>query len=80
MLLEGTNMETGMLLTDDNEKDKGWFHAMGDTTLQCGKGNYDHVSVTKDLIEVKRHRVLINELLAKASDHCPMFIDFTYKA
>ena len=40
----------------------------------------DHASVTTDLVDVKLHRILLDEELCKTSDHCPMFLDVKEKA
>ena len=81
VMLDGLNMQTGMLLAEDIEPNGTdyWCHLIGSTELQkCGTA-IDHISVTEDLVNVKVHRVLYNELLCKSSDHCSRFLDVEIK-
>ena len=79
-MFEGLNMTSGMLVADQTDGFQYWNHQLGNpeparphlTTL-------DHVSVTTDLLDVKLHRVLRDEMLAKASDHYPIFVDVQRK-
>ncbi|MBO5938632.1 MAG: hypothetical protein J6Q82_03940 [Clostridia bacterium] len=79
-MFEGLDMTSGMLVADESDGVQYWNHQLGNpeparphlTTL-------DHVSVTTDLCDVKLHRVLRDEMLAKASDHYPIFVDVKLK-
>lgn len=81
VMIDGLNMQTGMLLAEDIEPNGTdyWCHLIGSTELQkCGTA-IDHITVTEDLVNVKVHRVLYNELLCKSSDHCSRFLDVEIK-
>lgn len=79
-MFEGLDMTSGMLVAEQSDGFQYWNHQLGNpeparphlTTL-------DHVSVTTDLLDVKLHRILRDNELAKASDHYPIFIDVTRK-
>ena len=79
-MFEGLNMTSGMLVAEKNDGFQYWNHQLGNpeparphlTTL-------DHVGVTTDLLDVKLHRILRDNELAKASDHYPIFIDVKLK-
>ena len=75
LLLDGLSMKTAMHLTERNDNHIGWCHEVGSMDLVMGKGTYDHISITPDLLEVKLHRVLYDEQMVGGSDHNPMFID-----
>ena len=76
-MVEGLDMQTGMLLAHDREADDTnyWCHDLGTTVMQvCGTA-IDHITVTTDLVDVRLHRVLHDELICRSSDHCPRFLD-----
>ncbi len=79
LLLDGLSMKTAMHLTEYNDNHIGWCHDVGSMNLVMGKGTYDHISVTTELLEVKLHRVLYDETIVRGSDHNPMFIDVKLK-
>ena len=62
-IVGGTQMESGMLLTDDNN----WWNAI------------DHICVNQNATEVVRHRKLSYKLVYSVSDHLPVFIDVRLK-
>ncbi len=73
-MLDGLDMQTAMLLTDDNDGiEVGWHHP--DTPDYVGPGAIDHVCVTFKKAKVIRHRKLKSELLRFSTDHDPIFID-----
>ena len=73
-MVEGIDMSSGMLLTDDNDGfEVGWHHP--DTPEYVGEGAIDHVCVTYKKARVVRHRKLRSELLRYSTDHDPIFID-----
>ena len=75
---QGLKMQSGMLLTDDNDG-YGWsLHPVGQMP-DMGLKAIDHVSVTEDTVRVKRHRIICDEMIIFGSDHCPMFIDAELK-
>ncbi|MBR3895323.1 MAG: endonuclease/exonuclease/phosphatase family protein [Clostridia bacterium] len=81
VMVDGLDMESGMLVAEDIEENGTdyWCHLVGSTELQtCGTA-IDHVAVTTDLVNVKVHRVLFDELLCKSSDHCARFLDVEVK-
>jgi hypothetical protein len=82
VMLGGLQMESGAFVAEDageNPTDY-WCHKVGSTELQhCGTA-IDHVCVTTDLVDVKLHRVLHDELLCRSSDHCARIFDLEIKA
>ena len=78
-LFDGMGMETGMLIADKSDGIECWSHALG--SMECPKAMtaIDHIAVTTEHADVKLHRILLDEYLAKSSDHCPMFIDVALK-
>ena len=74
-------MQSGMLIAEDIEPTGMgyWCHLIDSMELQTCRSAIDHISVTTDLVDVKKHRVFHNELLCKSSDHCSRFIDVALK-
>ena len=73
-MLDGLEMNSGMLLTDDNDGiEVGWHHP--DTTDYAGPGAIDHIAVTYKKAKVVRHRKIKSELLTYSTDHDPIYID-----
>ncbi len=78
-LFEGLSMESGMLVAEQSDGIMCWNHALNSTDCLKKMTAIDHASVTTDLVDVKLHRILLDEELAKTSDHCPMFLDVKEK-
>jgi len=81
VMLDGLDMQSGMLVAEDIEPNGMgyWCHDLGSMELQNCRSAIDHICVTTDLVDVKKHRVLHDELLCKSSDHCSRFIDVAFK-
>ena len=81
VMVEGLQMESGVLVAEDVGENgiDYWCHLVGSTELQKNDSAIDHITVTTDLVDVKVHRVLYNELLCKSSDHCSRFLDVELK-
>ncbi|MBR3895326.1 MAG: hypothetical protein IKJ35_09330 [Clostridia bacterium] len=83
-MVEGLQMQSGMLIAEDIEPDGThyWFHQIGSSEIEkqgVANAAIDHICVTTDLVNVKLHRVLHDELLFKSSDHCARFLDVEIK-
>lgn len=78
-LFDGLNMTSGMLVAEKSDGIQCWNHDLNHTEWIKPMTAIDHASVTTDLCDVKLHRILIDDELAKCSDHCPMFIDIMEK-
>ena len=78
-LFDGLSMESGMLVAEKSDGVMCWNHALNSTECPKKMTAIDHASVTTDLCDVKLHRILLDEELAKTRDHCPMFIDVKEK-
>lgn len=78
-MFDGLSMTSGMLIAEQSDGVDCWNHPLGSMELAKAHTAIDHVGVTTDLMDVKLHRILFDELIAKASDHCPMFIDVKLK-
>ena len=81
VMVQGLGMQSGMLVAEDIEPNGRdyWCHLLGSTELQKNGSAIDHITVTEDLVNVKLHRVLYDELLCKSSDHCARFLDLELK-
>jgi endonuclease/exonuclease/phosphatase family metal-dependent hydrolase len=81
VMIKGLSMESGVLVAEDVEPDgdRYWCHEPDTTVPQSSCGAIDHICVTTDLVNVKLHRVLNDELLCKSSDHCARFLDIEIK-
>lgn len=75
---QGVNMRSGMLLTEDNDGYMCACHALGKPSEMKWKA-IDHISVTEELVTVKRHRIIHDDMVIFGSDHCPIFIDTSLK-
>jgi len=80
VLFDGLDMTSGMLVAEQSDGTDCCCHPLGSTKYPNSHTAIDHVGVTTDLVDVKLHRVLLDEVIAKGSDHCPMFIDVAIKA
>ncbi len=79
LLFDGLSMESGMLVAEKSDGIMCWNHALNSTECPKKMTAIDHASVTTDLVDVKLHRILLDEALAKTSDHCPIFLDVKEK-
>ena len=77
-LFEGLNMVSGMLVAEENDGFMTNCHNINETKL-CEWPAIDHIGVTTDLVDVKLHRNLMDEMIALSSDHAPVFIDAVRK-
>ena len=79
-LFEGLSMESGMLVAEQGDGTESFSHPLG--TLEGLKRTpaIDHIGVTTDLCDVKLHRVIFDDIIAKGSDHSPRFIDVKLKS
>lgn len=81
VLFEGLSMESGMLIAEMSDGTQMYNHPITSMDFYApDRTAIDHVGVTTDLCEVKLHRVLFDEVIAKGSDHAPMFIDVALKS
>ena len=80
VLFEGLSMTSGMLVAEKSDGTDCYCHPLGSVNYPNSHTAIDHVGVTTDLLDVKLHRVLLDEVIAKGSDHAPMFIDVALKA
>lgn len=78
-LIANTGLETGMLLAEESDGVGCWCHPLNSVDYPNSHDAIDHVSAIPELCEVKLHRILLDEIIAKGSDHCPMFIDVALK-
>lgn len=80
LLFEGLSMESGMLVAEQGDGTESFSHPLG--TLEGLKRTpaIDHIGVTTDLCDVKLHRVIFDDIIAKGSDHSPRFIDVKLKS
>lgn len=78
-LFEGLSMTSGMLVAEQSDGFECWNHPLNVTECPKKMTAIDHASVTTDLVDVKLHRILLDEELAKTSDHCSIFIDVMEK-
>ena len=67
-------MQSGMLLTDDNDGYEVGWHPVGELPTFSAKA-IDHISVTEETVRVKRHRKIRDDLILFGSDHYPIFLD-----
>ena len=80
VLFEGLNMVSGALVAEKSDGTQMFNHPITSMDFFAPEQtSIDHVGVTTDLLDVKLHRVLLDEVIAKGSDHCPMFIDVKLK-
>ena len=80
VLFDGLSMTSGMLVAEQSDGTACFCHPLGSTKYPNAHTAIDHVGVTSDLCDVKLHRVLLDEVIAKGSDHAPMFIDVALKS
>lgn len=81
VLFEGLDMISGALIAEKSDGMQMFNHPITSMKFFAPHlTSIDHVGVTTDLVDVKLHRVLFDEIIAKGSDHCPMFIDVALKS
>ena len=76
-MIEGTGMNSAMLLTDSHYGFKSWYHNIGELDEAKDQDEIDHICVIEESVKVVRHRKIRDMLICDASDHCPIFIDAT---
>ena len=76
-MMSGLDMQSGMLLTEDSDGDRLGHHTLGSVASDLTSHAIDHVSVNPNQVKVIKHRMIFDELVAYATDHCPIFIDVT---
>lgn len=79
VLVEGLSMQSGMLIAEEGDGTKNLGHRLGSTVCHVDHPPIDHITVTTDLLDVKLHRVLFDEIIVNGSDHCPIFMDLCLK-
>ncbi|MBO5938631.1 MAG: endonuclease/exonuclease/phosphatase family protein [Clostridia bacterium] len=80
VLFDGLSMTSGMLVAEQGDPCLMKNHPLGSMKIYApDRSPIDHVGVTTDLIDVKLFRLLLDEVIAKGSDHCPLFIDAEIK-
>jgi len=85
LMVDGLQMDSGAFLAEDAEEQATHYlcHDLGSLELQMAgipEAAIDHVAVTTDLVEVKLHRALLDELICKSSDHSSRILDLEWKA
>ena len=81
VLFDGLSMTSGALVAEKSDGMQMFNHPISSMDFFApNQTSIDHVGVTTDLCDVKLHRVLLDEVIAKGSDHCPMFIDVAIKS
>lgn len=85
LMVEGLQMDSGAFLAEDAEERATHYlcHDLGSPELQMAgipEAAIDHITVTTDLVEVKLHRALLDELLCKSSDHSSRILDIAWKS
>ncbi len=79
LFLDGLNMQTGMLIAEQNDGIIASNHKINDPTLDTTRTAIDHISITTELCVAKRHRIVMDDLLCKSTDHCPTYLDVEIK-
>ena len=68
-------LESGMLLTADNDGFSSGWHRLGETVPRDDDGAIDHIAVMRDTVMVLSHRQLRTAAAAAATDHFPIWLD-----
>jgi exonuclease III len=76
-----TDIRTTMLVaTISSMKDYRSYHTLGLSDRGGNDGNsIDHVMVTTDTVNTFIHKILYDEIIVHASDHCPVYADIAFK-
>ena len=73
-------MTSAMLVAEKGDGLDSFTHPLGSIECPNRCTSIDHVGVTTDLVDVKLHRSVLDEVIAKGSDHTPKFIDVALKS
>ncbi|MBE6596148.1 MAG: hypothetical protein E7641_00615 [Ruminococcaceae bacterium] len=75
-MCEGIKLNSGMLLTDDNDGYKSFWHHPGEYEIAEDTEEIDHICVTEERARVVLHRKIRDRFICiEGSDHCPVYID-----
>ena len=77
-MTEGLNMKSAVTVAPENLRDYNTlsWHALDLTAFETEKNEQlDHIMVTTDTVEVLRHKIVHDALIASATDHYPVLID-----
>lgn len=77
-MAEGLNMKSAVTVAPEQLRDYNTlsWHALDLTAFETEKNEQlDHIMVTTDTVEVLRHKIVHDALIASATDHYPVLID-----
>ena len=77
-MTEGLNMKSAVTVAPEQLRDYNTlsWHALDLTAFEAEKNEQlDHIMVTTDTVEVLRHKIVHDALIASATDHYPVLID-----
>lgn len=77
-MTEGLNMKSAVTVAPEQLRDYNTlsWHALDLTAFETEKNEQlDHIMVTTDTVEVLRHKIVHDALIASATDHYPVLID-----
>ncbi|MBQ7354067.1 MAG: hypothetical protein IJW62_00945 [Clostridia bacterium] len=78
-MTEGLNMHTAILIAEQGGDVAYSCHPIDHMGSWKNPAVIDHISVTADTVAVKRFTKIEDEVICKASDHYPIFIDIALK-
>lgn len=80
----GLSIECAELCAPEGKRDddrSSYHNVCSYTDIVTGTPSaLDHVMVSTDTVDVKLHKIIYDELICHASDHCPVIIDFARKS
>ena len=77
-MTEGLNMKSAVTVAPENMRDYNTlsWHTLDLTAFETDRNEQlDHIMVTTDTVEVIRHKIVHDGLIASATDHYPVLID-----
>lgn len=77
-MTEGLNMKSAVTVAPENMRDYNTlsWHTLDLTAFETDRNEQlDHIMVTTDTVEVIRHKIVHDALIASATDHYPVLID-----
>lgn len=81
-MVKDIRMKSAVVVAPENMRDYNTlsWHQLDFTTFETEKNEQlDHIMVTTDTVEVIRHKVVNDALIASATDHYPILIDIRLK-
>jgi len=81
LMIKNTDIRMAMLVASiSSMKEYRSYHTLGVDDRKSNDGkSIDHVLVTTNTVNVYVHKIIYDDIIIQASDHCPVYADISFK-